>query len=486
MERKEITTLLKKHGFEEEIAEVASIQSKINPTQSSYKPTGFPDPIKRYRLIVESPKLALEESYYWILSQLEFDHSFPYYDKIVDTFTASEQSAMWGAAQSRIGLQQDRVSQYLKGISEMIKQLFQLVRELRILDEKLEPRKNWGKTISADITLKGEYTDIVENRAGQVQPGSLYHLAQQVGYASLPDIYFNTHVYKIEDIDNVVDGLRFNNNVKHVLRRKLHTFINWKLKTDEELKNRRTFTIRYLRQHWNTIKMYMNWIKPYLRNISRMQMRDKHIDSVNIIGAFETSMIEIEVLAYKPPAKGEYNSCILIHFLMRTTPDLTFQQDSYQHKGPIHTGRLEFNMRGYMWTDEQIKNYKSFRKEEDMVLLSMVDDSIKAAMEALGGDLEKYLYESGEQEFIDLKQEQDAMNKNKAKIQSRSTDNIFDPFISIFKGIGEIANLFNPRAGIKKEKSYGSDKSKKGAGSLKAAMYLTYKNYKKAHKLVGW
>jgi len=121
---------------------------------------------------IASSSISIEETYYWLLTYMRQESSFPFINKLTDVFSASEQSAFWGAAQSRIGIQQDRISQYLKGSSEMIKQLFQLVRELRVLDEKLEPRKQWGKVRAADVALKGEYTDLVENRGGQVQPGS--------------------------------------------------------------------------------------------------------------------------------------------------------------------------------------------------------------------------------------------------------------------------------------------------------------------------
>ena len=62
---------------------------------------------------------------------------FPIVEKIIDVFTSAEQSAFWGQSSTRLGFQQDKVSQYLATIGNMIKDMFQLVRELRILDERL-------------------------------------------------------------------------------------------------------------------------------------------------------------------------------------------------------------------------------------------------------------------------------------------------------------------------------------------------------------
>ena len=472
-----------------EEAEEVNIQPFTDSKFASYVKTGYPDPSKRYKLVVEASSLSVEETYYWILNYFRESSGFPNIDKITDIFSASEQSAFWGAAQSRIGIQQERVGNYLKGISEMIKQLFQLVRELRILDEKLEPRKNWGKILAADVAMKGEYTDLVENRGGQIQPGSVYHLAQSVGFTILPDLFFNTHVYKLDDLDTKVDELKFNKSVKQVLRRKLYAFINWKLRTDQELESRRVFTLKYLRQHWNVIKMYMNWVKPYLRNIARMQMNPEQTESPDIISAFETSVIEIELLAYKQTTTG-YHPCILATFKHRTRPELSFQQDQYAHRGPVHVGRVEVTLRSYGWSDKQLATYKRYRGEEDMMLLGMVDESVKAAMDALGDELEKYLWEAGEKEFEEKRKEKEAAEKKKKKAFDQGMAvGMFDPFFSVFRGFWEIFTMFIPVSGgggKKGDKNKVKGDPKDASKSASGEMYQVYKNYKKGHGMLSW
>ena len=396
-------------------------------------------------------------------------------------FSASEQSAFWGAAQQRLSIQQDRVSQYMAAIGKMIKDLFQLVRELRIIDERLEIYQNWEKSKSADVTLKGLYVDLVEGASKN--PSSVYGLAQQVGFTILPDLFFNTHVYKTEDLDSVIDDMKYNKQVKNVLRRKLFAYVNWKIKTEKELEDRRRFQLKYLRQHWDTIKMYMAWIKPHLRNIRRLQMKEKHIESPDIINAFETSMIEIEILAKKPSVK-KIHPVILATFEFRTRPDMSFQQDQYAHKGPIHVGRVIATLRSYAWTKEEIQKYKSYRDEETMELYGMLDGSVKAAMEALGDELEAYLKEAGEE----LKITKDKIEEPKKK---KINFGALDPFISIFKGFGEIFGALGPTGLFnfeKKEKEYVPSKSdrKKAAKTANVNLWLTYKNYKKAHKMITW
>ena len=475
-----------------EINEEVNIQAVLDTNFSSYQKTGYPDPYKRYRIVIEAGtnKVSMEEVYYWFLNYMRQEASFPHIDKVTDIFSASEQSAFWGAAQSRMSLQQDRASQYFKGMSEMVKQLFQLVRELRVLDEKLEPRKNWGEVKAADVAMKGEYTDLVENKGGQVAPGSVYHLAQTVGFTILPDLFFNTHVYSLDKVDSVVDSLKYNKNVRQVLRRKLYAFINWKLRTDKELENRRIFTLRYLRQHWNVIKMYMGWVKPYLRNIARMQMSQEQIESPDIVSAFETSVIEVELIMYKFARKGVYNPVIVASFKYRTRPEMSFHQDQYAHRGPSHSGRVDVTFRGYGWTKEQIEAYKKFKKDEDMLLLGMVDESVKAAMDALGEELENYLWESGEKEFEEKKKQRELADKKKKRQIERQMGlgfGMLEPFVSVFQGFGEILSLLIPSG------SGGKKSGKKPKGDIKAAhksaaadMYTMFKNYKKAHGMLSW
>ena len=252
--------LLKKYGFKEEIYEREDRQ---------FGPTGFPKPFTRYRMIVEDFNMSLEQRYFWFINYLQEEYGYADIIKLVDVFSAAENSSFFGASQQRLGLQQDKVSAFLATIGKMVKELFQLVRELRIMDERMSYYKdsysNSRSRESAEITLKGIWIDMVEQ--GSKNPASVYGMARELGFATLPDLFFATHPVNPTDVDAVVDKLDFNRKIKEVLKRKLRTFLEWKKATYEELKTKRRFTLKYLRQHFDIIKLYMNWVKPYLRNI---------------------------------------------------------------------------------------------------------------------------------------------------------------------------------------------------------------------------
>ncbi len=406
-----------------------------------YDKTTWPEPdvfnddqIARWRLEFEQPNQAIEEIYYWILDNLKLEDKFPHFDKVVDVFTASEQSAFFGGAEQRLGLRRDRVSQYLATIGKMIKELFQLVRELRILDERLEYYVESNKgDLASEITLKGYWIDLVEG--GAKNPASVYGMARELQFVTLPDIFFGTPPMPSAKVDEYVQKLSFNRKVKEVLSRKLKSYLVWKEHTHKEMKTRRVFTLKYLRQHYDIIKMYMAWVKPYLKNIKRMQMDLNKMDSADIVSAFEGSLIEIEFIARRPIKNGVH-ACLDCHFYYRSRPELKFVQEGYQ-RGPIHTGKTQMTLRAYSWTTEQLMAFKKFKEQEDFDLLASVDASVQAAYTAMGEELEKYLAEAGENmlsEYAQIKKKEEEEQHTKHILQN--------PLLSIFRGLGDMGKSF--------------------------------------------
>lgn len=465
------TAELKKFGFEEEIAE---------QTRGIFIKTGFPKPARRYRMHYEGYNISIEEPYFFILHYLRYYSGFPHIDKITDIFAAAENSAFFGASQQRLGLQQDKVSQFLATIGKMVRELFQLVRELRILDERLSYYYDSFTTSrsseSAEITLKGIWVDLVEQ--GAKNPASVYGMAREVQFTTLPDLFFSTHPKKQEDVDEVVERERgaFNRKVREVLKRKLRTFLAWKEHTFEEIKTRRKFTLKFLRQHYEVIRMYIHWVKPYLRNIQRLQLDQTKTETPDLIVAFESSMIEVELLARKP---GRVNQCLLMHYLFRTRPEMNYQQE-YQ-KGPLHLGRVEIDFRVYAWTEKEVENYKKMREQEDFQLLGLIDGSVKAAMEALGDELMRYLQEAGE-EF-----------GPKTQKEEKKQLSVISPYTSIFKGFGELFGVAQKAKKAPMPKKPSKDDAfrlvmerRSAVGEAKNTAWTVYHHFKKHHGMLNW
>jgi len=472
----EIKTLLKEHGFDK-----PDVDERKNTV-------AFPKPIQKYKLILESFNQNIEEIYYWIIGHLRDDWQFNVH-KIKDIFAAAEASAFFGVTQQRVSLQQDQAAKYMKYCADLTKELFQVVREMRILDERTAYYEKTGMILDdkgkivydaskeidpegSEITLKGIWIDLVEG--GSKNPSSVYGLSREVGFTILPDLFFRVRVKVGESVDEAVDKLEFNPKVKEVLKRKLNQYYEWKKRTYRELKTRRLFTLRYVRQHYDTIMLYIDWLKPYLRQIRRLQGKEKTYDE-DLIGAFEGSLVEIETLA-TTAGKGTYKPVIIINWDHRTKPAMAFHAEAYQ-RGPIHVGRTIITMRAYSWTPEQIERYKEMRRDEDLGVLSSIDASIKEAVNALGDELKNYLKEAGEK-FPEEK-------KPEAKPKQ---EGILEPFAAVFKGAGEIAGAFIPKKEKKKGPSPFLKKTHEKAAGSKAlsVMWQVYKNFKKSHRFITW
>jgi len=479
--------LFEKHGFKK--LDAIEFTRGSDPIEVPH-----PKPDFRLKLIYQTFQRSIEEIYFWMLMQVTEDWGLHEVVKIQDVFSASEQSSFWGASQQRLQIQQTQVSQYLGTVAQMIKSLFQIVREIKLIKERLivYRQANDGDK-AAEVVLKGFWIDLKEG--GSKNPTSVYGMATQVGFAILPDLFFSAPLIKDSTkVDAYIKKLskEFNEQVCKVLGRKLKSYSVWRENTFKEHVTREGFTVKYLRQHYDSIQMYMGWIKPYLKNVKRLQMNQNKNDSADLIGGFEGSVIEIEVLCHKKTT-NTHNTVMLMTFEYRTRPGMDYRTADYQHKGPSHLGKCTIHLRAYAWKPEQIENYKRMREEESMELLSNMDESLNEAMKALGGDLRKYLKEAGEDFPEDkIKAEEDKKKAEKLKKQMKHQNSIAEPFIEVYKGFAEIFGTLAPLKTMFTKEETAADKWKEGKnitkvkGDCKFVIWQTYKNFKGNFGLVKW
>lgn len=453
----------------------------VETADNKFTETPYPESASHFRLVHESPNSSLEEGYFWTLEHMRQDRGFFDIIKIQDAYASSAASAFWGNQQQRITAQQNQAQGLLANIGKFVKELFQMVRELRIIDERLDAYENWKESDSADVTLKSIFTDQVEG--GTKNPQSVFGLANNVGFTILPDLFFNTKVYDVQELDKTIKDMEYNENVKNVLRRKLYQFITWKQKTHAELRQRRSFNLKYLRQHWGIIKMYMNWAKPALRNIKQLQMREDLDDDPELINSFDTNLTEVEVLAKHRNDKNGVYPVLVLTFNFRTRPEMSVRKEYQQ--GPAHMGRLSIDFRSYAWTQEEIDAYKSMREEESFELLGLLDDSLKDVMDALGDDFKKYL---DEKEKAEPDYDPEPGDKKSLLARAGERGSMLEPFIAVAQGFGEILSLAAPASTKQKKQSKGPKKSDRedAIGTAKTQLFLMWHIYKKAHRMISW
>src|SRR3989344_1459731 len=462
--------------------------------------TNYPTSISRYHIVLESWTQSVESAYYWCLNFFNDALGFGTIDKITDTFSAAEHSSFYGAAGQRLGLAQDKVAQYLATVGKMIKDLFQIVRELRWIDERLSiyreafgheegtltkaPKLKDGRAVGpshgSEVTLKGLWADLVDGVVGGQRTGSnIFLMQQQLQFTTLPDLFFAIHPQKPEDVDKVVDeqASYANDQVKNVLKRKLVQYAAWRNSTYDEMLSRRRFTLDYLSQHYYVIKLYLSWIKPYLKHIKRLSADQSFLDNPRLISAFESNIIEVEILARQIPVDEKDYSCVLLTLEYHTKPSMQYQGDAGYHRGPIHVGVISVTWRSYAWTAEQVKNFLAMKAAEDIDLMKSVDSSLAAAMDQLGTDVEDYLKEAA---LAGKTPEAPTPEKDKGI-------DIFEPFVAVGRGVkdafGSLIPSFPKFAGKKDEKKGVSESLKARA---KRSCFTHYNIFKKAHGMLSW
>ncbi|MAF36892.1 hypothetical protein CL622_07280 [archaeon] len=454
----------------------------------------------RYYVEVEDMQSNVEAYYFWFIDFFKGEYpsgvGFPNVLKIRDVFTATESSTFFGNQEQRKAIQQDRISTFMATIGQMIRDVFKMVRELRILDERLtyykdsefkdeNGKKKTGTDLEkvriADNSLKDMWTSMVEG--GGENPSSIYGMARTVNFVTLPDLFFSVMPESEKDINKEVNAIKgTNNTVKNALKRKLLQFMTWRTKTYKEISTRRSFLVKYLRQHYNTIRMYMAWIKPHLKNVKKLQMSQE--DHVELVTSFESSVIELELMAVKgdfpetpealkaaveknPNFKSTvYFPCILLQLDHVVRPMMAFQQE--QQRSAIHAGKVVMHMKSYGLTYDQIQEYKKEVEMEDFDLIN----SVKEAMDSLKDDLKHYLDEA---EMVKPK-------KNKEDEKPTKKPSMFTPISSVFKSF---QSMVTPAAKKSNDYKKGQD-SKKSLGDAKLQAWIAYDIFKKVHGLLAW
>ena len=437
------------------------------------------------KLIVESIRGGVEANYYWLLNFIRnkepYGVNFQNIYKIKDIYAAGEASSLWGSQEQRKGLQQDKVSQYMATIGKMIKDTFQIIRELRIIDERLEYYDGYNKSSrDASTALKGIWIDLVEG--GTKNPASVFGLASQVGFATLPDLFFIISPKDKDSITKEVNKLKgrgINRKVREVLERKLFQFIVWKEKTEKEIRDRKNFILNYLRMHFNNIRLYINWVKPYLKAVKQLQAVST-AERPYVGSTFETSQVELEILAttnkytYITEEGDEedfefrkYLPTIIVKLNHIAMPQMAFQKEF--QRGPIHTGRTEITILAYALTQDQIEEYKTAKEREDFEEIGDLIPSLKDSLEAIGTDLQKYLEQAGQK-----------IEKKEEKPKSHGT--IFTPFTSIFKGINSIFSRGEAKT-VSPKKEFIEKEAAKRMATVGA--YNLYDIFKKTHGMLS-
>ncbi len=209
----------------------------------------------------------------------------------------------------------------------------------------------------------------------------------------------------------------------------------------------------------------MNWVRPYLQSISRLQMKGNYTDA-DLVSSFETAKIEVELLAMPESGFKHYFPIVQVKFMFVSRPEMVYTPQG--QKQPVHSGRTEIEIRPFVATKNQIDDYIKQKESEDLEILSALD----ATMNSIKDDLRKYLIEAGEK-FSDEDKKED--KKKKDDTVWGMVGSLGGSFKELFGSFS--VNMFKGEVGkkISKEREGEKDKATGDAAGRARLMYYIYK-----------
>lgn len=411
--------------------------------------------------------------------------------KLKDVFDASVSSSFHGQIGSKISAMQQQISGYLTQIGQLSKSLFPMVREIRLMDERMAmydrsftEKKENSEAKQNEIALKSTWIEVVEQ--GMQNPNSVYSMATKLGFVTLPDLFFGVNPHgktpeeQQKNLTKALDAIEkeqgFNKKVRDVLTKKLVQYYTWKEKTYYEMKHTYLFRIKNLKQHYNVTRLYVSWLKPYMTSLKALQMKGD-ITSPDIVSSFETSKLELELLAVLKKGKGKhkYCACVLVCFKMVTRPELSYTQGG--GKQVLHAGQIDISFEPYVATQEDIDYYKKYTEKEHFTYYSGTDvdmtGDIDAMLNSLGTDVEEYLREA-----------ETGQRKEKKEEKKEKEAGILDPF----KGLLDSFKMFLPEKGEKslstKEHALEEKEKKEMEKEASDKAWLVYDVFKKSNGMM--
>lgn len=439
-------------------------------------------PVANYNLSYDSMGEGLEPLYFWTLDFMRDKAPGGLgLDKVIKTeegFEASASSGYFGELGARASVMQDRAMKILETVNNVLRGIVNIIYDLKEFEIRL---KEYDKLHSDDkaeaeaakLAVKGVWMDQVDIKKGR---GSINMMAQQLQFVTLRDAFMQAE----NEAD--VKKMDLNKRVQNILLRKISEYLIWEKESEKELRKRFSIERNYLKAQVNSMRLYIKWIKPYLKAAQKLGM--KEFNTPDIVAAFNNMQMELSLLGRREiqpidvhPSFAKFEpekkifACLEITFNFRTVPYAARGQASTSY---IHTGKTDITFNGYVLDSDQIGIMEAQELYEDMGLIEhLTDISLKELQE----DLDKFLKEEPEEK---------EKKKKKFKIESPFGDlrKGFDDMIEPVKDVGKtFKGIFKaePSEGFKIKEI-----KKSAEEQAKEICYLAYDIYKKAHGMMTW
>lgn len=394
------------------IAEVSSYYAKRKKRKD--KGVDITIPSAQHQLVYNSSLQTLEPIYFWILDFI--NNMFGgRVEKIVDNFASSPGSGHFAELQGRVSQMQQEASRVLGTVNNILRGVLNLIYDLKEFKIRLSHYdeanlKDEKRAEAGLLALKQMWIDRVDIQRGA---GSINAMTTgNLQFVTLRDAFMATKT--IEDVDK----LDLNERVKRILEPRLQEFLEWKKRSEQELRKRFEIEKTYLKSQVNALKLNARWAKPYLKAAQQLTQSAELGKRPELVNIFNTVFLELSLMGQNPVDVKQavvnkdlpedfkkikklrtYNSVVFVDFNFRGIPSRTGQHY-------VFGGRAEVTFKAYALNDDELKLLKQKLSENDLeeslkLVQGMTDESlqeIKADIDEFFGDKEKEAEEKAKEE----------------------------------------------------------------------------------------
>jgi len=418
--------------------EINDIINKISPFYKKKK-----GPSIEYNLGYDSPTETLEPVYFWILDFM--NKSFDKVEKIVDNFASSPGSGHFSDLQGKASHMQQEASRVLGTVNSILKGIINLIYDLKEFKIRLSHyeaanSKDKETREAGLLALKQIWIDKVDIQRGV---GSINALTSgNLQFVTLRDAFMT--VNSVEEVDK----LDLNDRVKRILKPRVQEFLEWKKRSEQELKKRYELEKIYLKSQVDALKLNARWAKPYLRAAERLTSNEELLSKPDLVSVFNTILLELclmgigefsvkDAVFEKEPTKKLPKEFLKMKNLRKyyqvVFVDLNFRGiPSRLGQNYVFGGKVNVRFRAYALNEDEILLLKEELSDNDLEYgLKLVEGMTDQSLLQIKADIEEILNEKSEEEkekSVDIldaffsilspkKEKKDEKDKQKEKIE---------------------------------------------------------------------
>lgn len=394
------------------MTEVDDIIKKISPHyQKNSPPRG-----SATQLEYDSPSESLEPVYFWILDY-QTKKGFTN-EKLIDNFASSPGSGHFSELGMKKSQMQEQASKLMATINQILRSVLNLIydlKEFKIRLDHYDAAKSKDKNMANAglLSLKQIWMDKVDMQRGQ---GSINAMSSgNLQFVTLRDAFLTANSPKD------VDRLDLNDRVKRVLKARIQEFVEWRKRSEQELRKRFEIEKTYLKSQVDALKLQSRWAKPYLKAAERLEQSQNLEADAALVTAFNTILLQLTLMSTAPiktadatlssaPTSKSYQSgrvlpedfkkvlkktrnfyaVVVVDFKFIGIPSKVGQQY-------VFGGKATVDFKGYALHEEELDLLRHKLDESDLAsALKLVQGMTEESLEQLQIDIDEFLKDEEE------------------------------------------------------------------------------------------